>query len=43
MNKNLPLSGAEGLSSDLPKPRKRPNQSRSRALVEAIEQACVRI
>lgn len=27
----------------LPEPRKRPNQSRSRALVDAVEQACLRI
>lgn len=30
-------------SKPLPAPRKRPNQSRSRALVDAIEQACLRI
>lgn len=37
-------AAADGAPTDqLPAPRKRPNQSRSRALVDAIEQACLRI
>jgi AcrR family transcriptional regulator len=42
--KRKPPSDAAGLSPDrLPAPRKRPSQSRSRALVDAVEQACLRI
>jgi len=42
-NKNLSQSDNGDSPNELPQPRKRPNQSRSRALVEAIEQACMRI
>ena len=38
-----PASGASPSPGQLPTPRKRPNQSRSRALVEAVAQACLRI
>lgn len=40
---NPPSSGASPLPGQLPLPRKRPNQSRSRALVDAVAQACLRI
>ena len=41
--RNPPASGASPSSGQLPTPRKRPNQSRSRALVDAVAQACLRI
>lgn len=42
--KRKPLSSGTAPSpGQLPTPRKRPNQSRSRALVDAIAQACLRI
>lgn len=41
--RNPPTAGASPSSEQLPKPRKRPNQSRSRALVDAVAQACLRI
>ena len=36
-------SGISSSPRQLPTPRKRPNQSRSRALVEAVAQACLHI
>lgn len=36
-------SGTSSSAAQLPTPRKRPNQSRSRALVDAVAQACLRI
>ena len=41
--RNLPSSDAVPLPVQLPTPRKRPNQSRSRALVDAVAQACLHI
>jgi AcrR family transcriptional regulator len=41
--RNPPFSDASPLPGQLPSLRKRPNQSRSRALVEAVAQACLRI
>jgi AcrR family transcriptional regulator len=41
--KRPPSSGASPSPGQLPTPRKRPNQSRSRALVDAVAQACLRI
>ena len=42
--KRNPLSsGTSPSPGQLPTPRKRPNQSRSRALVDAVTQACLRI
>lgn len=38
-----PSSGSSPSPGQLPAPRKRPNQSRSRALVDAVAQACLRI
>jgi AcrR family transcriptional regulator len=38
-----PTSGTAPMPGQLPTPRKRPNQSRSRALVDAVAQACLRI
>ena len=38
-----PPSGTPSSSGLLPAPRKRPNQSRSRALVDAVAQACMQI
>lgn len=38
-----PSSDASPSSGQLPAPRKRPTQSRSRALVDAVAQACLRI
>lgn len=44
LKKRNTRSAASGPSAEpLPAPRKRPNQSRSRALVDAVEQACLRI
>lgn len=43
-SKRNPLpSGAWPTAAQLPAPRKRPNQSRSRALVEAVAEACLHI
>lgn len=42
-NRNTPTTGAWPQPVQLPTPRKRPNQSRSRALVDAVAQACLRI
>lgn len=41
--RNPPSSDASLSPGQLPTPRKRPNQSRSRALVDAVAQACLRI
>ena len=41
--RNPPASGVSASPGQLPTPRKRPNQSRSRALVDAVAQACLRI
>lgn len=42
-NRNPPSSGTWPSPGQLPTLRKRPNQSRSRALVDAVAQACLRI
>ncbi|MBU3599373.1 TetR/AcrR family transcriptional regulator [Polynucleobacter sp. 30F-ANTBAC] len=42
-NRHSSFASKEDLHSKLPTLRKRPNQSRSRALVDAVEQACLRI
>lgn len=42
-NRNPPSSGTWPSTGQLPTLRKRPNQSRSRALVDAVAQACLRI
>lgn len=42
-NRNTPTTGTWSLPAQLPALRKRPNQSRSRALVDAVAQACLRI
>ncbi|MDO9145625.1 TetR/AcrR family transcriptional regulator [Rhodoferax sp.] len=42
-NRNTPITGTWPPPAQLPTPRKRPNQSRSRALVDAVAQACLRI
>lgn len=42
-NRNTPTTGNWPPPVQLPTPRKRPNQSRSRALVDAVAQACLRI
>lgn len=41
--RNTPISSSWPAPGQLPTPRKRPNQSRSRALVDAVAQACLRI
>jgi AcrR family transcriptional regulator len=41
--RNPPPAGVSASPGQLPTPRKRPNQSRSRALVDAVAQACLRI
>lgn len=41
--RNPPASGTSPSPGRLPTPRKRPNQSRSRALVDAVAQACLHI
>lgn len=41
--RTAPTSGPWAVPAQLPTPRKRPNQSRSRALVDAVAEACLRI
>lgn len=41
--RNPAAAGSLPLAGQLPTPRKRPNQQRSRALVDAVAQACLRI